>query len=490
MRAAIVGSGVAGLATSIRLAHQGYEVIVYEANSYPGGKLTAFGLQGFRFDAGPSLLTMPYLIDELIRSVGKEPSDYIRYDALNITCEYFYADGTQLTAYADKERFFREVKEKLGADTEKLAAYLRKAAFTFNSSGKIFLEKSLHKLSTFLSGDVLHALANMYRYDLFRSMHQANAHILGNDKLVQLFDRFATYNGSNPYQAPGIMNSIAHLEFNQGIYYPQGGMHEITLALYRLAQDLGVQFRFEEKVEEITIEKGRVKGLRTVRGGYTADLVISNMDIVPTYRHLLKGQKQPERILKQERSSSALIFYWGMNRTFEKLNLHNIFFSADYKNEFVHIFDHKDVYSDPTVYVNITSKMTPSDAPNGCENWFVMVNVPSDQGQDWDTIITKTRVAVIAKLNRMLGIKDLGSHIFVEEILDPVTIEKKTVSHQGALYGASSNNRYAAFLRHPNFHRKIEGLYFCGGSVHPGGGVPLCLLSSKIVSEMVPELPN
>jgi phytoene dehydrogenase-like protein len=166
--------------------------------------------------------------------------------------------------------------------------------------------------------------------------------------------------------------------------------------------------------------------------------------------------------------------------------MHNIFFSKDYEHEFHSIFNENTVCDDPTVYINITSKHKPDDAPQAQQNWFVMVNVPPNKGQDWDALIALTKKAVLSKLSRLLK-KDIEPLIINESILDPRSIESKTASYQGSLYGTSSNNRYAAFLRQANFSKQIQNLYFCGGSVHPGGGIPLCLLSAKIVSELIPK---
>ena len=280
------------------------------------------------------------------------------------------------------------------------------------------------------------------------------------------------------------MSMIPHLEQYYGTYFPKGGMHAITQSLFQLSKDIGVNYKFNTKVDEIITEGHKVLGLKVDDESIKADIVVSNADVVPTYRQLLPNHKAPEKILKQPRSSSALIFYWGVRKQFPELDLHNIFFSKDYKTEFSYIFDKKEVHDDPTVYVNITSKEEPNDAPEGCENWFVMINVPSNTGQDWDTIIEKSRQNIKHKLNRLLNI-DLDTLIAYEALLDPRTIESRTQSYQGALYGASSNNKFAAFLRHPNFKSGIKNLYFCGGSVHPGGGIPLCLLSGKIVSELI-----
>ena len=488
MKAVIVGAGIAGIATSIRLANLGYKVDVFEANDYPGGKLTQFEQAGFRFDAGPSLFTMPFLVDELFTLSGKEPRHYFNYERLPIVCNYFYEDGTRLHAFADHQKFAQEVEQKLAVPATQVEKHLHNSAEIFEHTHQLFMEQSLHQFKNFLNFDTLVSIAHMYKMHIFSTMHEVNERKLKNPHLVQLFNRYATYNGSNPYKAPGILNIIPHLEHNLGAYLPEGGMHSITLSLVKLAIELGVQFHYGQKVEQIIVapKPKQAKGVQIDGIRHHYDLVVSNMDVVPTYRHLLSGEKAPEKTLKQERSSSALIFYWGMDSTFPELDVHNILFAEDYKAEFDHIFDLKQVYHDPTVYINITSKRAKEDAPAGGENWFVMVNVPGNQGQDWDAWISKTRENVIQKVSRMLG-KDIRSLIATEAILDPRSIEQKTASFQGSLYGSSSNNRYAAFLRHPNFSRKIKNLYFCGGSVHPGGGIPLCLLSAKIVGNIIQQ---
>jgi phytoene dehydrogenase-like protein len=202
------------------------------------------------------------------------------------------------------------------------------------------------------------------------------------------------------------------------------------------------------------------------------------------YKNLLPDVKPPVKTLQQPRSSSALIFYWGIQKIFSELHMHNIFFSNDYAEEFRFIFEEKLIYFDPTIYINITSLEEKGDAPEGCQNWFVMINVPNNIGQDWELLIAEARINILKKLSKRLG-QDIKELIMCEEILDPRSIESKTSSWQGSLYGSSSNNRNAAFLRHANKHQHIQNLYFCGGSAHPGGGIPLCLQSARIVSDLV-----
>jgi phytoene desaturase len=484
LKAIVIGSGIAGIASAIRLANKGFEVEVFESNAYPGGKLTQFTLGDYRFDAGPSLFTLPNLVDELFQISGKNPRDFFNYDKKKICCNYFWDDGTALTAYADEQLFADEVNKVLGVKKEVISKKLLKSKAQYKLTESIFLKKSLHKAYTYFTSDVIKAIAKITSLDLNKSMHEANTNDLQHPKLIQLFNRFATYNGSSPYKAPGVLNMIPHLEHGLGTYFPQGGMHSITKALFQLAENLGVVFHFNKRVSQIIVEKKRVKGVLVENELVEAAIVLSNMDIVPTYRKLLANVKAPEKTLELERSSSAIIFYWGINKSFKQLDLHNIFFSTNYEEEFNCLFTKKSLYHDPSIYINISSKDCPSDAPNAKENWFVMINAPSDSGQNWDKLICQARENILKKLNSVFN-QNIENLIEVEEILHPTLIEQKTSSFAGALYGSSSNSKFSAFLRHPNFAKQIKGLYFAGGSVHPGGGIPLCLLSAAIACDLI-----
>jgi phytoene desaturase len=480
----IIGSGVAGLATGIRLATKGYRVKVFEAEQHPGGKLSEFSIGPYRFDFGPSLFTMPQYVDELFETAGLEPRDHFHYRRLETTNNYFYPDGTRIRGFADPRQFAEEAAKIVHIPPERILRHLKKSEYIHTHTSDVFLNRSLHKADTYLRWSTAKSFVRLPAMGVLNSMHEANHKTLREPHLVQLFDRFATYNGSNPYRAPEILNVIPSLEHIQGAYFPQDGMISITNSMVRLAERLGVDIHLNERVESIEMGPNRVKGVTTAKQFYPSDVVVSNSDIVPTYRYLLKNQKAPKHILNQERSSSAIVFYWGIDRTFAELELHNIFFSADYQKEFDTMFGELTIDSDPTVYIHISSKEKSDDAPLGHENWFVMVNAPYNDGQDWDTIIDSTRKHVVQKINSMLQC-DIENHIREEEILDPRKIESKTSSYKGSLYGTSSNNRMAAFFRHPNFSKDIRGLFFCGGSVHPGGGIPLCLLSAKITSNLI-----
>ena len=480
-RAIIIGSGIGGLAAAIRLARQGIAVEVFEASGKPGGKISERNFDGFRFDAGPSLLTLPELLLDLLDDDLRIP-----IKKLETITNYFYPDGTRLAAYNDVQKLSGEIQEKLNVPAEKVTGYLRKAAKVYELTSDLFIFGSFHRLGNLMNLQSLKTLVNFRKLQAFSSLHDFNQRQLGEQRLVQLFDRYATYNGSNPYQTPATLSVISHLEHNLGAFIPEKGMFQITDSLHRQALRLGVKFHFNQPVRKVETGPEKVSGVWTDSGFVASDIVVSDVDIHLFYSSLLPDPQRLRKIDREKRSSSALIFYWGMKDVFPELDVHNIFFSGNYPEEFRHLFALKDISDDPTVYVYISSKYNPADAPEGCENWFVMINAPADTGQDWDKQIASSRRTILDKLERMLG-KKLSDKISSEEILSPPEIDKQTGSVGGSLYGSSSNSRYASFNRHANFRSDIRGLYFVGGSVHPGGGIPLCLSSAGIVDGLVRE---
>lgn len=485
-KAVIVGAGLGGLSASIYLKAKGWDVDVYEAQSFPGGKAAEEYLDGYRFDIGPSLVTMPWVFEDVFKTAGKNIDQELTMVKLKEICTYYLSDGTYLKAWSDLEKFGNELEQIYEGSQGLWKRFLKEAEKAYKLGGELFLTKPIHEAHTLFKFSTLSKLIRLAGIHPLSTLNKINSKFFEDPRLVQLFNRYATYNGSNPYQTPATMLIIPFVEYNGGGYGIKEGIYEIPKKIHKAAEDLDVQFFFEEKVEKINVEKKKIHGITIESGFKEYDVVISDADVLYTYEKLLElpQAKKAKRYRKLEPSSSGIVFYWGINRTFEELSVNNIFFSSDYPAEFQAMFKNKTMPKEPTVYVNITSKLNPSDAPKDCENWFVLLNAPADDNQDWDTLVSHARKAVIKLLSKRLGV-DIKTHIETEGILTPPDIQRRTSSTHGSLYGISSNTTKAAFLRHRNRSKHIKGLYFCGGSAHPGGGMPLVLLSGKICAELV-----
>lgn len=484
--AAIIGSGIGGIATSIRLAKMGYRVTVFEKNLVAGGKIAEIHDSGFRFDTGPSLFTLPALVIDLYELCGENPDNFFAYQPIDPVTKYFWDDGTVVTAPANADNFASELEKKLNEPAENAKRFLKKYKELYEVASPVFLLNSFHRLKNFVKPEFKKTLFKLHKLDSVTTMFKRNYKWFFSDKTTQIFNRYATYNGSSPYKAPATLNMISHLEHNLGGYFPEKGMYQIVSSLVKLAEKQGVTFRYNATVEQVNYKNKHIKSIRVNGKNEGIDLLISNADATTFYHKLMPKVKKPRAIVGKELSSSGLIFYWGINRVFPELDLHNILFSNNYKTEFDFIFKRKTIYTDPTVYIFISSKKVKTDAPDGSENWFVMINTPANYNQNWDVLISDARKNIMAKINKRFNI-NIENHIVSEHVANPLTIEQKTASWKGALYGNSSNGLLSAFNRHANFSRKFKNLYFTGGSVHPGGGIPLCLCSAKIVEDLIRE---
>jgi len=484
LKVVVIGSGIGWIASSIRLALQGVQVEVFEKNPFPGGKLSEKWIGKYRFDLGPSLFTLPQNVDDLFILAGENPSDHFQYTKLDRVCNYFFEDGKTFTSRSNSEDMADAMSDAFQVDRNDVIRFFEKSKNVYDLTTPVFLKSELTLKSLWKKKDTYRAIGKLYQLPISGTLNSALEKRFKDPKVVQLFNRYATYNGSNPYSTPAMMQLIPHLEHGIGAYLPTKGMYDITRSLYELAIRLGVKFHFNQSVSRIAHSNGAVQGIVIDSQILPADIVVSNADVFPTYRNLLNDLRAPEKILAGEKSSSALIFYWGIKKKFPNLELHNILFAKDYKSEFDAIFNTRTIYSDPTVYINITSKVVSNDAPMDSENWFVMINVPHLKDHDWETLRAVARKNIIQKINSTLNV-DIESWIEEEEYLDPIIIQSRTGSHLGALYGNASNDTFSAIGRHANHSSLLKGLYFCGGSVHPGGGVPLCLFSAAIATDII-----
>ncbi len=484
-RVLAIGAGLGALSGALRLAKMGFEVTLFEKNETVGGKLNEKKIGEYRFDTGPSLLTMPFVIDELFEFCGFARKDFLDVVPIEPICRYFYPDGATLDAGANIEQMKREIAKLSPRDAEVYESFLAYTERIYKLTADIFLFSPIHEFAEILKWRNLPTLLRLPQIDPLRTVHGGVSRFFKDPRLVQLFDRYATYNGSNPYRAPATLNVVPYVEYVLGSYYIRGGMYRLAEALLFLAQKLRVKIHTSARVEKILHDGQRVNGLQVNGEKVAADVVLCGQDVVVAHNELIDGfEKHREKLNRLEPSCSGLVFLWGVEKKHPGLAHHNIFFSADYQKEFAQIFDEKRLPDDPTIYVAITSKSDPAHAPAGSENWFVLLNMPYlTSGIDWQKEIIRIRERVLAKLRRH-GV-ELANQIEAEFVLSPEDFYNNYLSNRGSIYGISSNNRSTAFRRPANRSRELRGLYFAGGSTHPGGGIPLVLLSGKIAAELI-----
>jgi phytoene desaturase len=479
----IIGAGLAGIAAAIRLRIAGHTVLVLEKNADYGGKLSSFSAQGFRWDKGPSLFTSPEQVDELFEICGVNPRDHFKYVKHHTSCTYYFADKSSVEFSADREKLKAELDAAFSSDTAyKTLTYLDRSKETYKRIGDFFIDNPPVGLKDLFRKELIVRYPHFLTAKLRKTLHQYNHTALKEPKLVQIFDRFGTYNGSNPFKMSGLYSMIPHLEQNTGTFFPEKGMRDIADSLYKLAVERGVTFMFEQNILAVHTHEKRYT-IQSSSGNFQAEKLICAIDHLPFYRDLLKDEKHFHRFAKQERSSSGLVFYWGIKEAIPQLGLHNIFFSEDYRAEFEQLFTTKKMEGDPTIYVHISSVVNAADAPAGGQNWFVMVNTPAGVIPSEEEM-KMIRKKILDRIQKQFGV-DLNEHIVCEQTWNSQGIEEQTGSFMGALYGASSNGKTAAMKRHGNKNRKYPNLYFCGGTVHPGGGIPLVLKSAKIVAKLI-----
>ena len=393
---------------------------------------------------------------------------------------YFFSDGTKLDATRDLPHMLAQIQDFEPKDVDGYLNFLAYVARLHRITGPVFIHDRPPTWRNFFKVPV----RDWFRVDGLRTMDSAIRSYLHSSKMQQLLGRFATYVGASPYLAPATLNVIAHVELNEGIWYPRGGIYQIASAFSQLAIELGVQINYNSPVTKIQIKDNQIQGIVLSSGDLIpAKQVISNLDVLTTRRVLLSQQMNNPA---GQVSGSGFILLLGVARQHPELAHHNIFFSANYKREFQQIFMDGKPPDDPTIYVAITSKTDLDHAPMGCENWFVLVNVPPvGPNFDWEVQAADYKELLLNQLsNRGYHLRQ---DLRYESTITPIDLQKETGTWRGALYGSSSNNRWAAFRRPHNRDKDIRGLYFVGGSTHPGGGVPMVTLSGKVVAEMVLE---
>jgi phytoene desaturase len=486
-RVLVAGGGIGGLSAAVRLAAAGQRVTLFEQNAALGGKMSELQADGFRWDTGPSVITMRPVFDEVFALAGRTLPDYLTLTPVDPLTRYFFPDGSQLDASRMPHIMISRLRAFAGeADAQGYMRYLQYASRIHEITGPVFIYNDPPTAWRVARTP----LRDIPAVDPLRTMDEAIRSFVHSPRLQQLLGRFATYVGASPFLAPATLNVIAHVELSGGVWYPRGGIYAIARAFETLARELGVEIVTGARVEQIVVEDGRAAGVRVAGESIAADAVIADIDVATVYERLLPAGSFPERRLRRltgaEPSCSGFILMLGVQGEEARLAHHNILFSNDYAAEFRDIFSRGVPPNDPTIYVAITSKTDAGHAPPGCENWFVLVNAPAlGDHFDWTTQAADYRERVLAALGRF-GF-DLHGRILSERMLTPVDLERMSGARRGALYGLSSNDRFNALRRPHNRAPDIRRLYFAGGTTHPGGGVPMVTLSGKVAARMALE---
>ena len=482
----VIGAGLGGLSAAISLATEGFEVTVIDKNDKAGGKLNVIKKQGFTFDMGPSILTMPHIFRNLFEQAGKKLEDYVDIQTVEPHWRNFFEDGTVFNLSSDQNTMRSELQKldkKSVAEFEQFMTYAKKLGQT---SEQGYFSEGLDSFGKLLKHYGL--IRSLLDFDVFRSMDQGVRRFISNPKLIEVLNYFIKYVGSSPYDAPALLNLLPYIQFEYGLWYVKGGMYELAIAMVKLAEELGVKIHLNSEVTRIDYKDDKASAVQLKNGqSLAADIIVSNMEVMPAGRELLQQTEQQLKGLKRfAPSCSGLVMHLGVDRIYDQLAHHNFFYSDQPKQHFNAIFHDNRLSEDPTLYLVAPVKSDPAQAPKGCEIIKVLPHIPHINAdkplQHEDYMAFRERVLI--KLERM-GLTDLRKHIICEETWTPLDIQSRYYSTQGSIYGAVSDRFKNLGFKAPQRDRNIRNLYYVGGSVNPGGGMPMVTLSGQLVRDKI-----
>ena len=353
----LIGGGLGSLSTAIRLSHLGFKVKLFEKNQSLGGKINRVVMNSYTFDTGPTLLTMPWIIDELFQFIGKRREELIQFIPVDPICRYFFPDGSLLDASSDPERMHNELNKFSPDEVTSFTKFLGYSEKIYTISNETFLKYPIHEFTKFISIKNLSTFFQIYKIDPFRTVHNVVSHFFSDRRIIQFFDRFTTYVGSNPYKAPATLNVIAYIENRFGGFYIKGGFYRLISVLQNIADEMGIEIHTNVTVDAIHVKNGRVQGLEIAGESLAADFVICGADVTTAYNDLIPDCSKKKKLLNRlEPSLSGMLFLWGVNNKHNMLEQHNVIFSSYYKKEFDNIFTDLQPPDDPTIYISLTCR--------------------------------------------------------------------------------------------------------------------------------------
>ncbi len=482
----IVGAGVGGIVTSLFLAKKGYEVSVYEKNQFPGGRCGQISRDGHRFDIGATILLMPDLYRKVFRSLDLDFDSEMQCIPIDTLYRLFFEDGKTIDIVTDKTGMKDQVELLEQGSYKKLQSYLASGYGFYNLAFKKLLGRNFYKARDFITPENIRLL---FRLKVFTRHSKYIRRFFNDPHLRTAFTFQNIYVGQSPYDASALFSMLPAIELNEGSCFMKGGMHSLVTKLMNLAKESGVKFYFDQPVKQFETSGTRITAIILEDGRQvTSDLYVCNADLPYSYNKFLADQGPAKRINKMRYSCSAIVFHWALSKNYPLLGLHNVIFSDQYKNNLDAIFKYKSLGDQPDFYIYAPERCDPDAAPRGEDTLTVIV--PSghmDPGypQDWDTITMKARNYILKRL-KLIGLKDIDQHIKFEITMKPESwVEHCNVSRGGVFGSLSHNIMQMGYLRPHNRHDRYRNLYFVGGSTHPGSGIPMVLLSAKLVSERI-----
>jgi phytoene desaturase len=494
MRVAVIGGGLGGLAAACVLAARGHRVTLFDKNPWLGGKAAVLEEQGFRFDMGPTILTVPRVLERIFAEAGLRMEDRLDLVRLDPQWRCFFDDDTRIDLIADLPAMAASM-DRFAPGTGAGPGYLRfqdLARHLHDVSERFFFWKPVEDmLDTFdlkanLNPGTLRDVLSLRMGSSVAGTIRAR---VKDARLAQMLDHFTQYVGSSPYGSPAVLCSIAHMQTAQGVWYPIGGTRAVVTALVRLASELGCELRTGEEVTGLRIERDTVRAVQTAAGETPVDAVVSNMDAIRTYRELVGGAAARRYDRKgYEPACSGVVLYLGLNRRYEHLAHHDFVFSRDPEEEFDWIYKRGEPAPDPTCYLAAPAVTEPGVAPEGGEALYVLVHTPYLRPHhDWTAMLPAYRKIILDKLKRTAGLHDIEERIVVERHLTPQDIHERYKVLNGAIYGLASHGKFAGAFKPGNRSRDIKGLYLAGGAAHPGPGMPMVMMSGWIAAAALDE---
>lgn len=484
----VIGCGLGGLSAALSLAADGFSVEVLEKNDKAGGKLNVLVKDGFSFDLGPSILTMPHIFEQLFERTGRKLGDYVKLVEVLPHWRNFFEDGTVLDLTPDVRLMEKELEKLPENEREGFFSFLEYSRRQLSVVEDGYFRKGCDTLPELIGATGL--VRSLREFDFIRSMDSGVARFIKNGKLRDVLNYFIKYVGSSPYDSPGTMNLLAYVQFGYGLWYVDGGMYNLARGLERYGRELGVTFSYGSEVTRILTEGELVTGVELKNGHrLKADIVVSNMEVIPAYRDVLREPAAfMKRYKKFEPACSGLVLHLGVDTIYPQLAHHNFFYSADSRHHFDSVFHRKTLSEDPTIYLVAPVKSDPAIAPKGCEIIKILPHIPHLRDENPFTAgdYAALRERVLVKLERM-GLKDLRKHTVVEDMWTPEDIRQRYYSNKGSIYGVVCDRKTNLAFKAPKRSEKYRNLYFTGGSVNPGGGMPMVTLCGLNVRNAVQE---